>query len=54
MKSKQRLIIVKVERLQELQSDLDRIHCQYIYIYIHIYIHIYNKLARMLRNDAEM
>ena len=26
MESKQRLIIVKVERLQELQSDLDRIH----------------------------
>ena len=26
MKSKQRLTIVKVERLQELQSDLDRIH----------------------------
>ena len=26
MESKQQLIIVKVERLQELQSDLDRIH----------------------------
>ena len=26
MESKQRLIIVKVERLQELQSDLDQIH----------------------------
>ena len=26
MESKQRLIIVKVERLQELQADLDRIH----------------------------